>query len=439
MYRVIINTKILQDYENLSNKQKEYIHTLFKLSELSINPSQIEVVETKDISNEIPHYLNSLFSKLNTNELFIYKDSHIKVFYITFMDAKGKIHKVFTPTSFLINEEKFNSIRYDGYCHILNYTQTSGIVKSISYRYNLTTTNVTFTNEIKKDTRINFLQDKNYMIKINSTIKNQVISKNNFVINPNIYKEFISESSLFPLEHLFELFNVDKKKLKRSLEKISYIPNKFIVLGMGGTMGNFFYWIKQFQEYFDLPYVFKKLIVFEKDKMEFHNAFRIPLLLKEEYDSNPQSKNYLFLYNCKNISSDIRTRSFYFDITMKDCYKHIGSSIFIGTPDIPTRQTLEQHNIKFFCPTHQNNTIKIVETPVIDGALFYETYGSIDLNKFLLNMFNMSINLIYTLAENSRTPLEKNKLHFQQSFDEINFIENSKKSKILKNIAYAIN
>lgn len=460
MYNLVLNTKIFKKYNHFILSEKKYIQTLLKLSELEISPSQIETkryfipkntniegVSFNHISrismlSEDIKICSSVYYYFKADEVVLPKeDSSIIAFFITFMNSKGDIKKVFVPHSFLFNDENYKKLWDYKTSRSISYTPPrKTILKSIYNRYNLTTANVTFTNEIKKDTTINFIQDKNYMIKLNNDI-NTSLSKNNFVINPNIYREYMNNSSLLPLEHLFELFNVDRKKLNKSLEAISYIPNKFVVLGMGGTMGNFFYWIKQFQEYFNLPYVFKKLVIFENDMMEFHNVFRIPLLLRDTKENyyHSQSKNEIFLYNCINISLDIKIHNKLLNTTSSEFYKLRGTSIFIGTPDIPTRQSLSQLDLKFFCPTHQNNTIKIIETPTIEGSIFYETYGSIDLNKFLLNMFNMSVNLVYTLAENTKLPLEKNKLHFQQSFDEINFIENSKKSKILKNIAYAIN
>lgn len=464
MYHLILNTKIFKEYHNFTIKELEYVHTLLKLSELEINPSQIET-QRYDISsfisldetyfNKILQYSDSMDVEVGRNvyyhfmssEAFLTSDdsngnSKIIAFFITFMDFKGNIKKVFVPHSFLFNEKNYKKLWDCKKSRSMTYNPPRNtILKSIYHRYNLTTSNVIFTNEINKDTTINFIQDKNYMIKLNSNYESTSLSKNNFVINPNIYREYMNNSSLLPLEHLFELFNVDRKKLKKSLEMISYIPNKFIVLGMGGTMGNFFYWIKQFQEYFNLPYVFKKLVIFENDRMEFHNIFRIPLLMEDTKQNyyKSQSKINVFLNNCTNITLDVKIHHRFLNTTSHEFYKLKGTSIFLGTPDIPTRQSLSQLNLKFFCPTHQNNTIKIVETPTIEGSLFYETYGSIDLNKFLLNMFNMSVNLVYVLAENTKLPLEKNKLHFQQSFNEINFIENSKKSKILKNIAYTIN
>lgn len=455
MYNILINIKLIKDYDSLTNYQIKYLTTLFKLSELKINPSQIEVVKhynfpittlkdvrVKTIRGVIDTNLMDLYSDFTGDELFLIDEKRtLTLFFVTFMNSKGNLHKVFIPSSFLISEKTYKEIEYTKQSIYINYTNTDGVLDSISHRYNLSTSNVIFTNEINKNTRINFIQDKNYMIKLNLKKNTYTISKNNFVINPNIYREYLSSSSLFPLEHLFELFNVDRVKLKRSLEKISYITNRFVALGVGGTMGNFLYWIKQFQEYFDLPYVFKKLIIFEDDSMEFHNIFRIPLLLPNECGNIIRAiqKSYLALYNCRNITLDMRINNCLLLEYSRNFHQLQGSSIFIGTPDIATRQVLEQLNCKFFCPTHQNNTIKIVESPTIEGSLFYETYGNIDLNKFLLNMFNMSINLIYTLAENGKNPPEKNKLHFKQSFEEINFVENSKKSKLLKNIAYAIN
>lgn len=462
MYHIIINSKICEDYKQLDSLSKTYFHNLMELTKYPIRKEQIKVVTTEfklkepmreySIEYLVRHVCKTklsinieLYRNLSKEEMFISTDYDknegiIKHIEVDFVDKNSNLWSLVIPSSFLITEEEYNNIRQN--CdsrHAYHYDYK--FPKSIWQRYNIKTSNIIFTNEITKNIRINFLQDKNYMIATHTkhSYPNH-LSKNNYVINPNLYREFMIDCNLMPLEHLFELFGVDRKRLQKSLKQISFLTQRFIILGVGGTMGNFLYWLDCFQEYFDMSYIFKKITVFENDMIEYHNIFRIPILVPVigRQKEGSHNKAVLAATKCRNIALDfqVNTTNFVYNY---DYIRLRGSSIFVGTPDINTRKNLERFNLKFFCPTHQNNTIKIMESPVTEGDLHYESYGSIDLNKFLLNMFNMSVNLIYAIADNAKSPAEKNKLLFQQSFEEIPFIENSKKSKILKNIAYAIN
>lgn len=466
MYRLILNTKILTNYKKLTQKQKEYIKTLMDLTKIKLDGNQIEMASVKHSPSLYISYSLDLFKFYNNyvynidikkfildlyytagfkiSDIFLQSEDKesisISCLFISVYDYKGKMRKVFIPCSFLIKQNQYSLLKDSAESR--NLRNPIHIPKSILYRYNVHTTNVIFTNELTSKTRLNFLQDKNYMINAHKQDDYPTtLSKNNYVINPNIYREFMGEANLMPLEHLLELFNVDRERLRKSLVNISYISSKVHILGVGGTMGNFLYWLRQLKEYFDLPYIFKKLYLFDNDQVEYHNIFRMPILLPRQSKFKDRilaiPKISLGLNEARNIALNIDWSSQYFNKWNIEKVK--GKDIFIGTPDIESRVMIEKLNVKFYCPTHQDNKVRIVETPIIEGGLYYESYGSVDLNRFLLNMFNMTINLIYTLADNHKEPLEKNKLHFEQSFDEIPFVENSKKSKILKNIAYAIN
>lgn len=333
------------------------------------------------------------------------------------------------------------------------------VFRSLSRRYKFTTDNLRYTNEITDKTKIYSIMDKNIVRAIKHLgDRNALYNRNTVIINPNLSYFAEQYNRQIPLEHLFALFDIDEKELKSNLKKVWYLSNPIVCLGLGGLMSNFLYWCDRFRDYFELDYIFKQLIVFEPDELEFSNLFRIPLnwrdlkvtdkvsdyqlrqFIDEGISDLTYSREYhyktLLMKSVRNLSPKIRKYEMRFTyINLKNC-------ILIGGPDLKTRKDIFENysgSDKFFiCTTHSNNTFSIDAFPNFDRELTVETYGSIDLNKFLLNMFKMTIEVIKILANKEFLGKVQHK-YLDYSVDNEDFIANSQKHKCLKNIAYAIN
>lgn len=344
--------------------------------------------------------------------------------------------------------------------HAINYSYNiNNVFRTLSRRYKITSDNIRYTNEITDKTKIYPIMDKNIVRSIKYFANKEALYNRNIVIiNPNLSYFAEQYNKQIPIEHLLALFDVNKKELKSNLQKVWYLTNPIVCLGLGGLMSNFLYWCERFREYFELNYLFKQLLIFEPDSLEFSNLFRIPLNWKDMKISDnlsdkqlrqfmpgndnifsKQTHRKLMLTNSiRNLSPKIRTYNARFNyINLKNC-------ILIGGPDLETRKEIfnmysDAESDKYFiCTTHSNNTFSIDAFPDFDRELTVETYGSIDLNKFLLNMFKMSVELIRILANKEFVDKVKHKF-LDYSVDNEDFIANSKKHRCLKNIAYSIN
>lgn len=356
---------------------------------------------------------------------------------------------------FMVKEnEKLESCNSSPINYIYNI---NNIFRTLSRRYKFTSNSLRYTNEITDKTRIYSIMDKNIVRAIkhlNDT--NALYNRNTVIINPNLSYFAEQYNKQIPIEHLFALFDVDTKELKSNLKKVWYLTNPVVCLGLGGLMSNFLYWCERFRDYFELDYVFKQLLIFEPDSLEFSNLFRIPLNWKDMKirddisdkqlrqfmnDSNfpfskPANFKLMLTNSIRNLSPKIRTYNQRFQyINLKNC-------ILIGGPDLETRKKIFENYADsdkyFICTTHSNNTFSIDAFPDFDRELTVETYGSIDLNKFLLNMFKMSVEVIKILANKEFVGKVKHKF-LDYSVDNEDFIANSQKHKCLKNIAYSIN
>lgn len=340
----------------------------------------------------------------------------------------------------------------------VNYVyNVNNVFRTLSRRYKFTSNSIRYTNEITDKTKVYSIMDKNIVRAIKHLNDvNALYNRNTVIINPNLSYFAEEYNRQIPIEHLFALFDIDTKELKSNLKKVWYLTNPVVCLGLGGLMSNFLYWCERFRDYFELDYIFKQLLIFEPDSLEFSNLFRIPLNWKDmkirddisdkqlrqfmNDSSFPFSKpvNYkLMLTNSiRNLSPKIRTYNQRFQyINLKNC-------ILIGGPDLETRKRIFENYADsdkyFICTTHSNNTFSIDAFPDFDRELTVETYGSIDLNKFLLNMFKMSVEVIKILANKEFVGKVKHKF-LDYSVDNEDFIANSQKHKCLKNIAYSIN
>lgn len=424
-----------------------------------------------DIMESIHHQLNRVYMYNNRQYgdkailklIETTKDFYFKVFFLDFKE--GYLKKI-GPFSLLANVTKIPT-----FCIKRNITMNAqnsnpinyefnidNVMRTLSRRYKFTSNNdIIYTNEITDKTRIYSIMDKNIVRGLRH-YNNQTAfyNKNTAIINPNLSYFVEQYNNVIPLQHLFALFDIDEKELKNNLKKVWYLTNPIVCLGLGGLMSNFLYWCDKFREYFELDYVFKQLLVFEPDSLEFSNLFRITLNWRdlkvyseltdnqlrqfmEDRDFVYAKQNHsklMLLKSVRNLSPKIRQYRYRFThINLKNC-------ILIGGPDLDTRKIIfddyANSDKYFICTTHSNNTVSIDAFPNFDRELTVETYGSIDLNKFLLNMFKMTVEIIRILANKEFVNKVQHK-YLDYSVDNEDFITNSQKHKCLKNIAYAIN
>jgi hypothetical protein len=116
----------------------------------------------------------------------------------------------------------------------------------------------------------------------------------------------------------------------------------------------------------------------------------------------------------------------------------IGDDVFFfGAPDFETRDMLNKYN--FIFGGHSGDSVAFVYKPVVDSDLTSESYGTINLASFYLNMMKATEELIYVLADDRK--LEKDEILFK--FNAKEYIQNKfpkTEEEYGKNVhSYAIN
>lgn len=321
---------------------------------------------------------------------------------------------------------------------------------SILNRYSRNTTPIILNQN--KNTEIVSIQDTSspFVATIPDLFRNKQIGQdakletNTYFINPNMAK--ILEGKVVTMDMMMEIFGIKPDNMKAKLLKIKEKDLHIVLIGLGGVMSNFCYFVNELAKEFNISYIFDLIKLFEDDDLELSNIFRIPLdyltpifrnrnadrLYYYRYELNDtmsNNKGYM-LYNCHNLynnyifSEEKLTKQHLF---RSDFY---GYDYILGAPDIRTREILFESNYKFLCTLHHNNDLYIYRNPEMTNTdLMVETYGQIRLDYFFLNMFRMTIELLDIMAEGKEYPKDTLILHYAADKELDTYRKNLQKSK----------
>lgn len=364
------------DYEEDIKTIKRTIERIFMYDITSaIHYKQLIVLASEDKANG--NKINFKFMFLNFTDSFLKENGAFKT------NSNARRIPLFVV-------KKINRLQYCN-SHTIDYAYNiKNVFRTLSRRYNFVSNNIRYTNEITDKTKIYSIMDKNIIRSIKQLGNEEALyNRNMVIINPNLSYFAEQYNKQIPIEHLLALFDIDTKELKSNMRKVWYLNNPIVCLGLGGLMSNFLYWAERFREYFGLKYLFKQLLIFEPDALEFSNLFRIPINWKDMKVRNDLSDRQLRQFmsgsdnifskkvhykimltnNIRNLSPKIRTYN------TKFSYTNLKNSILIGGPDLYTRKKIfdmysnAESDKYFICTTHSNNTFSIDAFPDFDKEL----------------------------------------------------------------------
>lgn len=275
-----------------------------------------------------------------------------------------------------------------------------------------------------EDTRAPMMLAEN--IKNNSSYECKLDDGIRFM-NPNLAKMY--NANRMEIDDILAILGESQEEVKTLCESVQNKRRNIIIVGLGGGMSNFVHWVERFMEFFRIDgTMFENVAVFEDDDLELSNLFRIPLdyitpiFIKDiQNKKNPKSlmmkntkqfaRNYVLVKNFINAYSDFENLNKSFDF-------------YIGGPTLEAREIIRAKGKNFICPSHGNNDLYIHENPVTQNyEMMVETYGSVHLSYFFLNMVKMTIEVMKII---DRGTTEKDKLHIRYSAAEIDIAENLK-------------
>jgi hypothetical protein len=184
------------------------------------------------------------------------------------------------------------------------------------------------------------------------------------------------------------------KNLKEAMSAVKKKELTFVSVGYGGLSINVLHFLSLLAYRVGVENVFKTLHIYENDNVSYTNIMRIYKDLTHFKCNVGERMNKTLLFDEENLAENILLHQYY----LKE--EHVGSvdenTIFFGAPDFATRKMLEDKHFLF--GGHQGDNVVFVYRPKVDEELTTETYGTINLSSFYLNMMKAAENLMYVLA-----------------------------------------
>jgi len=219
------------------------------------------------------------------------------------------------------------------------------------------------------------------------------------------------------------LDELDLRPTVEDLQKIKDKDLKICSVGYGGAMVNVLYNLYNWSMELGITKIFKKMVIFEKDNIDFSNLVRIgkPIVFDyhpdfirkfEEGVSNVKTLKKINMINIeKELSQDRELILFADWLGSKEAnFMDKKGYIFVGAPTLETRNMLTDK--KFYFLGHSDYEVDITYRPEIISSLAIETYGSIDIPVLLINMQIATAAFIKMLASDEEFEPSKRLLDF---------------------------
>ncbi len=222
----------------------------------------------------------------------------------------------------------------------------------------------------------------------------------------------LTGATSIPFNNLIKIAGIDMKRLKKAMQDVRSRGLTFVSVGYGGLSINMLHFLSMLAYRLDEYDIFKALHIYENDNISYTNIMRVYKDLSHTACGYGDRINKTVLFDEDNIAENIMLHQYY----LKE--EHIGDIgndvFFFGAPDFETRDMLSKYN--FIFGGHSGDNVVFVYKPLVDSDLTVESYGTINLASFYLNMMKATENLMYVLASGEAlTP------------DEVIFQHNAKK------------
>jgi len=225
----------------------------------------------------------------------------------------------------------------------------------------------------------------------------------------------MADTSALPFNKLIQISGIDMKKLQDNMRKVKKRKITLTSIGYGGLSINVFHFLSLLSYRVGVDEVFHELNIFDDDYLSFTNAIRFyKNLFKGKVGLGDRVKK-IFLFDEHNLAETIVHHSNRFDEGSVEAMKKRKNNVFFGAPDFETRQLLERE--QFLFAGHQGDGTILIKSPVVDTVATSETYGTINLTSFFVNMLVNAYGMMDVLA-NGFLEEEHDKILFQHNSKE---------------------
>lgn len=203
-------------------------------------------------------------------------------------------------------------------------------------------------------------------------------------------------TSSMPFNKLIYISQIDMKKFKEDMKKLKEKRVKFASIGYGGLSINVLHFMSLLAYRVGVNDVFEELHIFEDDNISASNMIRFYKDMWRHAVPRGAIVSKLDLFDEENLASNITLHKYRLDEDSIAALKEKENVIFFGAPDFETRKLLEGE--KFLFAGHQGDGVILVKSPVVDELLTRESYGTINMTSFFINMMVVTAAIVDTLA-----------------------------------------
>ncbi len=269
------------------------------------------------------------------------------------------------------------------------------------------------------------------------------------LMNPNLVK--MSRQLLLNQEFHLDYNDVSfhDPLTKEILEHLDIVPTKedfnrirekdinLCIVGYGGAMVNMLHNMYQWAMEISEVRIFKNIVIFEKDYVDFSNLIRFGKPVSFDYiasfatfpredvpELNTLKKVSMISYE-KELSKQRKIISFV--EWLQDTHARSLNSkdyVLVGAPDLATRNMLTDLDSKFYFMGHSDFEVDITYQPEVTSGLVVENYGSIDIPVLLINLQIATAAFIKQLAGTGPGDVQPDKNQRLLNFDMKDYIEN---------------
>lgn len=229
--------------------------------------------------------------------------------------------------------------------------------------------------------------------------------KNKFTISKYFSTKF--NIPQLPLTEQIKLLGYDLKEIKSWFKQAKDKNLNMVVAGIGGIGFNTLEYLTLLCEEFNIKNLFKKIIVYEQDSLEISNIYRFNTDRILTNFINNSIANYInkylyathkiYLLDQDKLQKLSKNKVNYMYQKIYNGYGFNAKNTFIyGAPDCELREKLT--TTAFLCASHSGNVVELKSAPHADHHIQVESYGLINIPIFLLNVLDVTIQLIKTLA-----------------------------------------
>lgn len=220
------------------------------------------------------------------------------------------------------------------------------------------------------------------------------------IISPNLATFYRAKPA--PFDSLLPLLNIDIDQIRKDLETIKSNEVYLTAIGYGGFNINLFTFMAMLAQRAGVYKPFKRVTIYENDTITLLNAFRIYKRLDHvstRFNNRAHPKDQLFQELEMGLVQELVRKPERF--TPEHINEHAGELLF-GAPDFETRQFLEDQ--QFLFTGHGGDEVEFISRPIVDPSISIESYGSINLTTFFLNMIKAAESFIHIVANAETLP-----------------------------------